>query len=223
MQSEPLTQKECDEGLYGVQRGSEYLGVLVLAPKNAGLISVDMIVELHTIVMEHRNSTGGFSHHNRGTVNCHGREVLYVRPQDIGNELYRAVDAYNATYDLPGRASKIEALTQFTREYLRIHPFNDGNGRIAKLLIWYGVKVQIPDANITFPPYPDWEDYISRANSDVALHSWITTCMPLDPWGFWRQVLTKDVGLDPCRDARLDRDTITGLGPSKASHLLGGT
>ena len=59
-----------------------------------------------------------------------------VAPQQVVAELETAIEAYENTI-LAGRISPLVALAAFNLDFLCIHPFRDGNGRVSRLLLLF--------------------------------------------------------------------------------------
>ncbi|MEY8422058.1 Fic family protein [Lachnospiraceae bacterium 38-14] len=70
-----------------------------------------------------------------------------VRPEDVAQEMYLLMDWYD------GQAINISVLAEFHARYESIHPFQDGNGRTGRLILFREclkngvVPVVIEDAN----------------------------------------------------------------------------
>ena len=70
-----------------------------------------------------------------------------VRPENVAQEMYLLMDWYD------GRTIKISVLAEFHARYESIHPFQDGNGRTGRLILFREclkngiVPVVIEDAN----------------------------------------------------------------------------
>ena len=59
-----------------------------------------------------------------------------VAPDRVETELAQAIDAYENTL-ADGRISPLIALAAFNLDFLCIHPFRDGNGRVSRLLLLF--------------------------------------------------------------------------------------
>jgi len=53
-----------------------------------------------------------------------------VRPENVAQEMYSLIDWYN------NQDISISTLAEFHTRYERIHPFQDGNGRTGRLIIF---------------------------------------------------------------------------------------
>ncbi len=65
---------------------------------------------------------------DRSTTDIGGRPFIYTSPEDIPNEIYRFIQENNSLSD------PVEKAVHSHFHIARIHPFNDGNGRLARLV-----------------------------------------------------------------------------------------
>ena len=65
-----------------------------------------------------------------------GEMFDYASPEETPALMTELVDWYNAA-ETEGRLSPLELAALFHYRYIRIHPFEDGNGRIARLMVNY--------------------------------------------------------------------------------------
>lgn len=65
-----------------------------------------------------------------------GEIFHYASPEETSALMYDLVSWYNEA-ETKGELSPIELAAQFHYRYIRIHPFEDGNGRIARLMVNY--------------------------------------------------------------------------------------
>ena len=90
-------------------------------------ITIDMLLEMHKIL---KNNREGFKKKPNKIVwktkELGEVEVHTVNPQDVINELEKL---------LAKKINNISDLTDFHIEFEHIHPFEDGNGRIGRLLL----------------------------------------------------------------------------------------
>lgn len=54
-----------------------------------------------------------------------------TNPKDVSKEMKKLLDSYNAKGDI-----KIEDIIQFHFEFEKIHPFQDGNGRVGRIIMF---------------------------------------------------------------------------------------
>jgi Fic family protein len=108
--------------------------------------SVEDIKELHYKLMQNPNSwdedniysPGKFKTDFNYAYDSNGKEIKFVDPDFVVEELQKLITTANErvekrdfdTHDL----HPIVTATYFHNRYLEIHPFNDGNGRTARIL-----------------------------------------------------------------------------------------
>jgi Fic family protein len=63
-------------------------------------------------------------------------KVEYASPEETPSLMSDLVDWYNAA-EQEGKLTPVELAALFHYRYIRIHPFEDGNGRIARLMVNY--------------------------------------------------------------------------------------
>lgn len=66
----------------------------------------------------------------------YGTYFEYASPEETPSLMTDLVDWYNAA-EQEGKLSPVELAALFHYRYIRIHPFEDGNGRIARLMVNY--------------------------------------------------------------------------------------
>lgn len=69
-------------------------------------------------------------------ITRYGDRFEYASPEDTPSLMSDLVDWYNKA-ELSGKYTPIELAAIFHYRYIRIHPFEDGNGRIARLMVNY--------------------------------------------------------------------------------------
>ena len=69
-------------------------------------------------------------------ITRYGDRFEYASPEETPALMADLVDWYNEE-EKKGKLSPVELATLFHYRYIRIHPFEDGNGRIARLLVNY--------------------------------------------------------------------------------------
>lgn len=79
---------------------------------------------------------GAYKTRPNSVITATGEEFEYASPQDTPVLMSDLVAWYNAEEE-KGALSPLELASLFHYRYIRIHPFEDGNGRIARLLVNY--------------------------------------------------------------------------------------
>lgn len=79
---------------------------------------------------------GQYKTRPNSVVTCYGDRFDYASPEETPAMMTDLVDWYNKA-ESSEKYSPIELATLFHYRYIRIHPFEDGNGRIARLLVNY--------------------------------------------------------------------------------------
>ena len=69
-------------------------------------------------------------------ITRYGDRFEYASPEETPAMMTELVDWYNEA-ELSGKYSPVELAALFHYRYIRIHPFEDGNGRIARLMVNY--------------------------------------------------------------------------------------
>ncbi len=101
------------------------------------------------------------------TAYVSGSDVPRSKPQMIRNDLWYLIDDYNyriQNYKDPEEIYEIEA--DFHIRFLHIHPFEDGNGRVARILLLYNLcRKSIAPCIITKDMKRKYCDLIEKADS----------------------------------------------------------
>ncbi|MBL7206733.1 MAG: Fic family protein [Candidatus Aenigmarchaeota archaeon] len=63
--------------------------------------------------------------------------ITYPKPEEVEPMLESIIDAYNFFFGACSRSDLIRLASDFQRDFVSIHPFNDNNGRISRLLMDY--------------------------------------------------------------------------------------
>lgn len=79
---------------------------------------------------------GQYKTRPNSVITRYGDRFEYASPEETPALMADLVDWYN-TAEREGRLSPVELAALFHYRYIRIHPFEDGNGRIARLLVNY--------------------------------------------------------------------------------------
>lgn len=79
---------------------------------------------------------GSYKTRPNSVITVTGERFEYASPEETPALMTDLVDWYNVE-EQRGELSPLELATVFHYRYIRIHPFEDGNGRIARLLVNY--------------------------------------------------------------------------------------
>ena len=77
---------------------------------------------------------GQYKARPNGVITRYGDRFEYASPEETPGLMADLVDWYNKA-EQEGRLSPVELAALFHYRYIRIHPFEDGNGRIARLVV----------------------------------------------------------------------------------------
>ena len=77
---------------------------------------------------------GTYKTRPNNVITRYGDRFEYASPEETPGLMTGLVDWYNAA-EKEGRLSPVELAALFHYRYIRIHPFEDGNGRIARLMV----------------------------------------------------------------------------------------
>ena len=77
---------------------------------------------------------GTYKTRPNSVITRYGDRFEYASPEETPGLMTDLVDWYNAA-EREGRLSPVELAALFHYRYIRIHPFEDGNGRIARLMM----------------------------------------------------------------------------------------
>lgn len=79
---------------------------------------------------------GQYKTRHNSVITRYGDRFEYASPEETPSLMSDLVDWYNAT-EQEGKLSPVELAALFHYRFIRIHPFEDGNGRIARLMVNY--------------------------------------------------------------------------------------
>ena len=79
---------------------------------------------------------GQYKTRPNSVITRYGDRFVYASPEETPALMTDLVDWYNDA-EKEGKLSPVELAALFHYRYIRIHPFEDGNGRIARLLVNY--------------------------------------------------------------------------------------
>ena len=77
---------------------------------------------------------GQYKTRPNSVITRYGDRFEYASPEETPSLMADLVDWYNQT-EQEGKLSPVELAALFHYRYIRIHPFEDGNGRIARLMV----------------------------------------------------------------------------------------
>ncbi len=77
---------------------------------------------------------GQYKTRPNSVITRYGDRFEYASPEETPSLMADLVDWYNKA-ELEGKLSPVELAALFHYRYIRIHPFEDGNGRIARLMV----------------------------------------------------------------------------------------
>jgi len=131
----------------GIRNALDYIFDLA---QSSGTVSMSTIRHLHTLVVSGQ-SVGGQLAGSFRTVNAMaaGSGHRYLQPAEIYNALEDLVSELNST-DFANR-HPVKGAAKLHYDFVRIHPFADGNGRVARILLnlWL-LRAGYPA--VSFPP-----------------------------------------------------------------------
>ena len=115
-------------------------------------LTQNFIRQLHKVLLrddykEYRTIPGGattsytvhagqYKKRPNSVITRYGDRFEYASPNETPSLMADLVDWYNSA-EQEGKLSPVELAALFHYRYIRIHPFEDGNGRIARLMVNY--------------------------------------------------------------------------------------
>jgi Fic family protein len=97
-------------------------------------LSTDLLLEYHARLLHGlSDAAGAFKAHQNFTVRSDGSRHAYLHPSQVREAVQSWVEDFN--HGPPGEAPPRAALLY--AHFQQIHPFDDGNGRIGRVLIAY--------------------------------------------------------------------------------------
>ena len=84
----------------------------------------------------HTVHAGQYKTRPNSVITRYGDCFEYASPEETPQMMTDLVNWYNAA-EMEGKLSPVELAALFHYRYIRIHPFEDGNGRIARLMVNY--------------------------------------------------------------------------------------
>ena len=108
---------------------------LVKAFKGSPFLSLDVICDYHSRLFSGLGDNGGaFKSNQNFTYRTDGTRIDFEKPALVRTRLQKWIDLFNAIED---REHVFERGAKLYYEFEIIHPFNDGNGRIGRVLMAY--------------------------------------------------------------------------------------
>lgn len=146
-------------------------------------LTQNFIRQLHKVLLredytEHRNLPGGkivsytihagqYKTRPNSVITRYGDRFEYASPEETPALMTDLVDWYN-TAEQEGKLTPIELAALFHYRYIRIHPFEDGNGRIARLMANYILaRHGWPMIVIRNRNKPDYLDALHRSDLEL--------------------------------------------------------
>ena len=96
-------------------------------------LTQNFIRSLHQTLLR-EDYTGQYKTRPNSVITRYGDRFEYASPEETPGLMADLVDWYNAA-EQEGKLSPVELAALFHYRYIRIHPFEDGNGRIARLMV----------------------------------------------------------------------------------------
>ncbi len=91
----------------------------------------DLLGDVQTSYVIH---AGQYKTRSNSVITRYGDRFEYASPEETSGLMTDLVNWYNAA-EQEGKLSPVELAALFHYRYIRIHPFEDGNGRIARLMV----------------------------------------------------------------------------------------
>jgi Fic family protein len=125
--------------------------------QNKGLLDIEECIQkTHSILMKgllKSSKLGVFSIEKRLTIN---KDKIHVFPQFESTEeafdnLQIIIDNYNSTIEFIKNSSEVDKISLYFRcaawlfhNFVALHPFSDGNGRLGRILVSYCLNIMFP-------------------------------------------------------------------------------
>ena len=90
---------------------------------------------MHTIIGNNTiENAGNYKNHNNYLLNSGGKEIDFAKKEDIPKIMDELREKYNNEWK---ELTVFERAVNLHMAVINIHPFNDGNGRVARLIMNY--------------------------------------------------------------------------------------
>jgi len=178
-----------EQELAGYRDALDYVWQQDWHPPNVGLL-----LHLHRLLLSHTASPGGtFKSEDNLVVDKHpdGRQEVRFRPVTASRTPFHVdelVTRYVAEQDA-GRHHPLLLVGLFVLDFLVIHPFEDGNGRVARIL----TNALMGDAGYGVARYVSLEQLVSESSDAyygsllASTHGWHDAAH--DPWPWLRYLV----------------------------------
>lgn len=111
---------------------------------NESVLTLESVKRVHSFLM--KNSADArdkpITNGDFRTTACYsaGTWVAYPPPQCIKRGLETILDEFNTQVSTCSARSEIDAATKLFYDFVSLHPFQDGNERVARILLSYGLE-----------------------------------------------------------------------------------
>lgn len=116
------------------QQLTNLMGVYPIFSQPAPPLSVDYVCILHKQVMTGLLPVEALGHYRIKHAKPAGSSFVYAPPSEIEARLRVLIDFFNQT-EVSTDWEQVKLAALFMAEFLAIHPFTNGNGRLARLLL----------------------------------------------------------------------------------------
>lgn len=151
-------------------------------------LSQRLLREMHRILMQDvrgGDQTPGELRRNQVQISAIGRPIEEARfvPPPPGDVLHRAMNEFEKYLHAPSRLPHVVRLALIHYQFEAIHPFNDGNGRIGRLLIslLLCLEAVLPQPLLYLSAYFErnrqaYYDHLLRVSQSGTWNQWIEFC-----------------------------------------------
>ena len=157
----------CDGVFNGQERVEmvRHLKAKLFISEKVKLVAQD-VIDAHRILMEGAIKTDG-TKINAGMIpqtNCYsaGTDHVYPPPHILENGIYKILQRYNDKKQ--SNVNPVKVAADIFYDFVSLHPFEDGNGRVAQLLVSHALEsTGTPFAVTIFTPHSRSRRHIIRA------------------------------------------------------------